>query len=81
VIDQAIIGVCGVTAIFLSQDPAPSRRRWACVFGLCAQPAWFYTTWQAEQYGIFCLSLFYAYAWARGVRTYWLRPQGEPSNG
>lgn len=74
-IEQAIIAGCGVTAIFLSQDPLESRRRYACLFGLAAQPAWFYVTWTHELYGIFALSLIYTFSWARGLRTYWWKPR------
>lgn len=72
-IEQAVIAVFGVLAIFLSQDKLESRRRWACVCGLLAQPAWFYTTWHAGQWGIFAMSFLYTYSWARGVRTYWIK--------
>lgn len=70
---QLIIGLCGVTAIFLSQDVRASRRRYACLFGLAAQPFWFYTTWHAQQWGIFALSFAYAFSWARGFHVYWIR--------
>lgn len=70
-IDQLVIGACGVTAVFLSQDPRESHRRFACLFGLAAQPAWFWATWQAEQWGIFALSFLYAWSWLRGFRHHW----------
>jgi len=44
------------------------------VFGLLAQPFWFYATWQAEQWGIFALSFLYAASWLRGLWTQWVRP-------
>ena len=49
-------------------------RRWAPVFGILAQPFWFYATWQAEQWGIFALSFLYAASWIRGLWTQWVRP-------
>ena len=70
-IEQIVIALFGVTAIFLSQDPRDSVRRWACICGLIAQPAWFYAAYQAEQWGIFGLSFLYTFSWLRGVRTYW----------
>ena len=39
-ITQVGIAICGVTAIYLSQDLRLERRRWACIFGLAGQPFW-----------------------------------------
>lgn len=72
-LEQIVIAVCGVASVWLSQSPAVSSRRWAPIIGLCAQPAWVYASWKAEQYGIFALSFVYAVGWARGVNTYWVR--------
>ena len=71
-IDQLFIGVFGVASIWLANDPRPNYRRWACVFGLIAQPAWFWSAWQAQQFGIFVLAFFYTAGWIRGIRTNWL---------
>lgn len=73
-IDQIGIAVCGVSAVFLSQDKRESWRRWACVFGLAGQPFWFLATLHAEQWGIMALTVLYTYSWLRGVRTYWIKP-------
>ena len=69
---QIGIIVFGATAIFLVglKDNNPWRR-WGFVFGICSQPFWFYTTWQAEQYGIFALSIFYAGSWINGFNNHW----------
>jgi hypothetical protein len=72
--DQIGIAVCGVTAIALSQSSRDEVRRWACLFGLAAQPFWFWTTATHGQWAIFALSFFYTAAWLKGVRTYWWRP-------
>ena len=71
-IDQIAIGLCGVAAIFLSQDQRESWRRWACIFGLIAQPFWFIATWRAQQYGIFAVCFLYAFSWLRGFYGYWI---------
>ena len=71
-IEQAVIGVCGLTSVWLTNDHREPVRRWACVFGLAAQPAWFYATWQAEQWGIFALAFIYTLGWYRGFRHHWL---------
>jgi hypothetical protein len=73
VIPQLLIGLLGVTAIWLSQDKRDHVRRFGCLFGLASQPFWFYSAWTAEQWGIFALCFFYTWAWLKGVRTFWWR--------
>jgi hypothetical protein len=53
----------GVIAVWLTQDKRESWRRWAPIFGLLAQPFWFYAAWKAEQWGIFAITTLYTYAW------------------
>lgn len=72
-IDQAVIAVCGTATVLLSQDARPKYRRWACIVGVAAQPAWFYATISAEQWGMVALSVLYTLGWLRGVRNFWLR--------
>lgn len=72
ILTQIGIAVCGVTAIYLSQDARESRRRWACLFGLAAQPFWIAETIHAGQYGILLLCSLYAWSWWRGFRLHWL---------
>jgi len=71
-ISQIAIACTGLVAIFLTQQELEQHRRFACLFGLAGQPFWFYSTFMAEQWGIFALSFFYTYAWYRGLRLYWL---------
>ncbi len=71
-IAQLALGLLGVIAIWLSQDARPDRRRFACLFGLAAQPFWFYAMWHAEQWGVFGLCFLYTWSWLKGVRTHWL---------
>lgn len=68
---QIGIVVFGFAAIWLSQSVDPKVRRFAPISGLMAQPFWFYSTYVAEQWGIFTISIFYAYAWFRGLRNQW----------
>ncbi|MEN0037940.1 MAG: hypothetical protein AAGC78_12780 [Cellvibrio sp.] len=56
--EQLAIAFTGILAVWLTQDQRHSVRKYACLFGLAGQPFWFYTTYQAEQWGIFILSLF-----------------------
>lgn len=66
-IEQVGIAVLGVTAIYMSQSKDKTVRRWAPVVGLMAQPFWFISAWQSEQWGIFVLCICYTLAWAKGL--------------
>lgn len=70
--DQIMIAITGVAAIWLSQDKLDSRRKWACIFGMVGQPFWMYTTYQAEQWGIFILTFAYTAGWAKGIYNNWI---------
>lgn len=48
-------------------------KRWGYIIGLCSQPFWLYSSWTTNSWGIFCLSLFYTYAWGQGIYNYWLK--------
>jgi len=72
-IEQIIIAVCGASSVWLSQDLRPTWRRWACIFGITAQPAWLYATVKAGQCGIVLLTFVYAAGWARGIWFYWIK--------
>jgi len=71
--DQIAIAFTGGLAIWISQDARINVRKWASVLGLLGQPIWFYTTYKAGQWGIFCLCFFYTFAWARGFYNHWVR--------
>lgn len=71
-IEQIVIAFTGVVAIWLSQQSDENWKRYACIFGLIGQPFWFYSAWQAEQWGIFTLCIFYTYAWATGFKNNWV---------
>mgnify|MGYP000052997888 CR=1 FL=1 len=71
--EQVGIVLFGATAIWLSQSPNETTRRWGPVFGMASQPFWLYATWTAGQWGIFAMAIVYTIAWARGVRTYWFK--------
>ncbi len=73
-IDQIAIAVFGALAAWLSQARTFEARRWACIFGMLGQPAWFYAAWVAGQWGIFILCVIYCGAWMRGFWVYWIRP-------
>ena len=73
-IEQTLIALLGIASIWLVNDPRQSHQRWACVIGLIGQPFWFYASWQADQWGIFTLSIAYALAWLRGFHRHWIAP-------
>ena len=76
-IAQLGIATLGVAAVWLSQDPRPAVRRYACLFGLAGQPFWFYATWSSEQWGMFALCFLYSWAWFTGLRQHWLSRQAD----
>lgn len=72
--DQIAIAILGILAVWTSQSRSDVVRRWACIFGLLGQPLWFYTSWSAEEWGLFAMNVLYALAWMRGLWVYWFRP-------
>lgn len=71
-IEQILIGLFGVTAVFLSQCENVNLRRYACLFGMASQPFWFYATYKAGQWGIFFLCFMYTISWAKGIKSHWI---------
>lgn len=72
-IDQFMIAACGITAVYLSQDPRPHWAKWACIAGLAGEPFWFWAAWKADQWGIMVLVFVYAAGWSRGLWHHWLK--------
>ena len=71
-IEQIAIAVTGLVAIWLTQQRREGWKRYACLFGIVGQPFWFYSSYQAEQWGIFVLAVFYTYAWLVGIKNNWM---------
>ncbi len=71
--EQIIIPLTGATAIWLSQQANESWKKYASILGLIGQPFWFYSSFQAEQWGIFALCFFYTYSWAVGFKNNWIK--------
>lgn len=65
---QGLIIASASAAIWLLSDPRPSRRMLGCWIGLAGQPAWIYSAAAAGQWGIVALTVWYALAYARGIR-------------
>lgn len=72
---QIWIGTFGFAAIALVNVRNLRLRRWGPVMGLISQPGWFYATWQAQQWGIFALSVLYALSWGMGFYNAWIRTE------
>lgn len=71
--EQIIIAFTGSTAIWLSQQSNEAWKKYASILGLIGQPFWFYSSYQAEQWGIFILCFFYTYSWLVGFKNNWLK--------
>ena len=72
-IDQIGIAFTGVTAIWLTQQHREEWKKYACLLGMAGQPFWFYSSYVAEQWGIFVLCFFYAYSWGIGIKNNWFK--------
>ena len=71
-ISQIVILICGASSVYLVSRNDEAKK-YGYVIGLFAQPFWLYTTYCAEQWGIFILSFWYAYSWGLGIYNYWIR--------
>lgn len=71
-ITQLAIALTGLLAIWLTQQSNEKLHKYASIFGLLGQPFWFYSSYQAEQWGIFVLCIGYTFVWFIGFRRYWL---------
>lgn len=79
-IGQFIILVSGAIAIWLTQQPNTGWQRYACLVGIVGQPFWLYSTWEAQQFGMFGLSVFYTYSWLLGIKVHWLDARRSQAN-
>lgn len=72
-LSQFIIFVFGVAAVFMSQSEDKTLVKWSCIAGLISQPFWFYSSYVNDQWGVFAMSFFYAFAWGKGINTHWIK--------
>ena len=70
--DYSQVGIMlfGCSAVWLVGQKG-KLQRWGYIVGLCSQPFWFFSTWQAQQWGIFALCFWYTYAWGQGAYNHW----------
>lgn len=67
---QAAILILSAAAMWLvSGRSRHARLGWA--LGLASQPFWLYATFEAGQWGMFALAVFYSFAWANGLWNHW----------
>lgn len=69
---QLYLAATSLAAIYLAMDRKPRVQRWAPIFGLLAQPMWFYLTW--DQWGMRMLCGAYTLLWLRGLYHQWIKP-------
>lgn len=63
---QGAILILSAAAMWLvSGRSRHARLGWA--LGLASQPFWLYATFEADQWGMFALAVFYTFAWANGL--------------
>ena len=74
---QLWIAATGMTAVGMSQTRSAALRKWASVLGLIGQPAWFYATFSAGQWGIFAMCFIYTGLWAMGFYNNWIKEPGH----
>lgn len=74
-IDQLIIMLTGIVAIWLLNDSREHVRRWGCIVGLIGQPAWLWATWTGQQWGMLVATIGFTLAYLRGLWALWLRPR------
>ena len=68
---QIGILIFGCSAVYLVGNPDKRVRRWGYLLGLCGQPFWFWSSYQAGQWGIFALCCWYTFAWGKGAWGHW----------
>lgn len=70
ILTQILIASFGITSCYLT---ATNRPNWACIWGLCAEPAWMYHAITSKAWGVFILAIIYAILWGYGVYRYWIK--------
>ena len=66
--DQVGLLLFGAAAIYLvGLDPTNPLQRYGFIVGLISQPFWLRSSFKSRQIGVFCLSIFYTYAWIVGI--------------
>jgi hypothetical protein len=69
IIQVAIAFLGGAAILLVSRDG--ELRALGFLLGLLSQPFWLVATWQARQWGMFAVSLWYCLGWGLGAWRYW----------
>jgi hypothetical protein len=64
-----------MVSIWLTQQKIDELKKYACIVGLIGQPFWLISSYNAEQWGILALSVFYTYTWCLGLKNHWFVKQ------
>lgn len=70
---QISVLIFGSLAIWLVYSQNTLIARWAPVFGLVSQPFFLIATYQAQQWGMFILAVFFTVSWIRGIYRCWFQ--------
>ena len=70
---QFLLLVTSAVAVFLTQQQNENLKKFAPIVGLISQPFWIYATYNANQWGMFILSIFYILIWCIGIKNYYLK--------
>lgn len=76
-IDQVVITVCGLPAIWLAYCNGRKPRFVGACLGLASQPAYFYMAWTNHLWGIFIVTVLYAGVWGSAVYVMWPRRSSD----
>lgn len=64
---QAVLAICGLSALWMATGPSPVLRKWSCLVGLIGQPAWMAYAWSTQGWGLMVLSVIYTLVYIRGL--------------
>jgi hypothetical protein len=79
VISQILLLTFSLTGVYFNASKDHRSLRWSSVFGLLAQPFWFYQTYTHEQWGIFALSFAFTGLYLKGFYIYWVKLESSTS--
>ena len=71
-LEQVFIFIFGGSAIWLV-GRTDKWKRYGYILGLLSQPFWLYSSFINQQWGVFVLSIWYAYSWSNGIYNYWIK--------
>lgn len=71
-IEQIIIALSQLIALYFIHLKSENHQKYAGIFGLFGQPFWFYASYTSQQWGTFILCFFFAVMWYKNLDKYWL---------